>query len=29
MEPIEFLDHVNFENTDFDDDEINYIEESM
>ena len=28
MEAIEFLDHINFDSTDFDHDEIDYIEES-
>ena len=29
MEVVDFLNHMNFENTDFDDDEIDYIEESI
>ena len=29
MEAVEFLNHINFENIDFDDDEIDYVEESI
>ena len=29
MEAVEFLDHINFDTPDFDDDEIDYIEESI
>ena len=29
MEPVEFLDHINFDSTDFEDDEIDYIEKSI
>ena len=29
MEAVEFLDHINFDSTDFEDDEIDYIEESI
>ena len=28
IEAVEFLDHINFDNGDFDDDEIDYIEET-
>ena len=29
MEAVEFLDHINFDTPDFEDDEIDYIEESI
>ena len=29
MEAVEFLDHINFESTDLDDDESDYIEDSI
>ena len=29
IEAVEFLDHINFDNGDFDDDAIDYIEESI
>ena len=29
METVEFLDHVNFDNGDFDDNAINYIAQSI
>ena len=29
MKAVEFLNHINFDTLDFDDDEIDYIEESI
>ena len=29
MEAVEFLDHINFESPDFNDDEINYIKQAI
>ena len=29
MNAVDFLDHINFQSTEFDDDEIDYIEESI
>ena len=29
MEAVEFLDRINFEKIDFDDDDIDYVEESI